>query len=128
MNRGLEILLKRVESNPEEFNEWGGRWTALLEGYKNILPADEMKILKDKINEKYCREFSEKVIQELLNPKSENPNPMSGMRSGGLTQAQSMYPYQQASMQQAQTNMKLQQLQQAKNSQGFLGSLGDLFK
>ena len=48
------------------------------------------------------------------------------MRSGGLTQAQSLAQH--AYAQQAQTNMKLQQLQQAKNSQGFLGSLGDLFK
>ena len=129
MNKGLEILLKRVDSNPEEFSEWGGRWSALLEAYTRHLPEDELKMLKDKLNERYCREFSEKVMQELLVPKNPNPNETGGMRSGGLTQGLSA---QQAYAQQARTNLQLQQLraEQAQNSPGFLGSLGlgSLFK
>ncbi len=130
MNKGLEILLKRVDSNPEEFSEWGGRWSALLEAYTRHLPEDELKMLKDKLNERYCREFSEKVMQELLNPKNPNPNEVGSMRSGGLTQG--------LLAQQSQAQMQLQQIHLARQqaitdaqrygSQGLLSSLGSLFK
>lgn len=88
MNKGLEILMARIESHPEEFESNGivaTRWQFLIAEYEKALPEEDMKAFHAKLNEKRCERFTELVMQELLDPKSETEAQVSAMPSGGMT-------------------------------------------
>lgn len=133
MNKGLEILMARIESHPEEFESNGivaTRWDYLIREYEKVLPEEDMKAFRAKLYEKRCERFTELVMQELLDPKSETEAQVSAMPSGGMTHVQYL-ARQQASLQ-AQNLALNQQIsslnsqglqQQSSNSQGFLSSL-----
>jgi hypothetical protein len=70
MNKGVEILLARMESNPEEFNGEINRWGDLLQYYKTYLNPDDANALNEGINKTIQQRFTEKVMKELLDPKS----------------------------------------------------------
>jgi hypothetical protein len=70
MNKGVEILLARMESNPEEFNGEINRWGDLLQYYKTYLNPDDANALNEGINKTIQQRFTEKVMEELLDPKS----------------------------------------------------------
>ena len=126
MNKGLEILIARIESNPEEF-ETNSRWLGLIETYKNILPEEDMKVFNAKLYERACNKFTELVMEELLNPKKENPKSETITLSGGATHGITLSPYQQSHHAQQSYNNLQNQGVQAQN-QGLLGSLGNLFR
>lgn len=74
---GVKILLKRMESNPEEFKGRDSKWQGLMPsttGYpdwSHALTDEEMQALKDGLR-KICRdEFTEKVMATLLEDKKE---------------------------------------------------------
>lgn len=74
---GVKILLKRMESNPEEFKGRDSKWQGLMPsttGYpdwSHALTDEEMQALKDGLR-KICRdEFTEKVMATLLHDKEE---------------------------------------------------------
>lgn len=116
MNKGLEILMARIESHPEEFESNGivaTRWDYLIREYEKVLPEEDMKAFRAKLYEKRCERFSELVMQELLDPKSETEAQVSAMPSGGMPPS----PF----AQQAYNNLQNQNLAGA--SQGFLSSL-----
>lgn len=116
MNKGLEILMARIESNPEEFMSNGivaNRWEHLLTTYSKVLPEEDLNAFYAKLNEKSCERFTELVMQELLDPKSKTEAQVSAMPSGGMTPS----PF----AQQDYNNLHNQNLTGA--SQGFLSSL-----
>jgi hypothetical protein len=91
MNKGVEILLARMESNPEEFNGEINRWGDLLQYYKTYLNPDDANALNEGINKTIQQRFTEKVMEELLDPKSET-NPYlapSATHLGGATPVRS---------------------------------------
>ena len=76
MNAGVEILLGRMESHPEEF-QWdnGTRWVWLLrmldgedpEGRDlSFLPDEEIQALRSKFNSIQGEAFTRTVMRELL--------------------------------------------------------------
>ncbi len=74
---GVKILLKRMESNPEEFKGRDSKWQSVMPsttGYpdwSHALTDEEMQALKDGLR-KICRdEFTEKVMAKLLEDKKE---------------------------------------------------------
>lgn len=133
MNKGLEILMARIESHPEEFESNGivaTRWDYLIREYEKVLPEEDMKAFRAKLNEKSCERFSERVMKELLDPKSETEAQVSAMPSGGWTQAQHLAHHQAyLSAQNQALNQQISALnsqgrqQQSSNSQGFLSSI-----
>ena len=58
INKGVALLLERVQTNPEEFNE-GGRWTGLLTLHDVQLEAPERRVIRP-------RTFNKEVMQRLL--------------------------------------------------------------
>lgn len=58
MNKGVALLLERVQTNPEEFNE-GGRWTGLLTLHDVQLEAPERRVIRP-------RTFNKEVMRRLL--------------------------------------------------------------
>ena len=61
----VELLLARMDSNPEEFAE-GGRWQGLILKYRTHLPAADRLALEDKINALRLDVFHKDVMNELL--------------------------------------------------------------
>ena len=99
MNKGIEILLERMKSNPEEFiseaNYGESKWSAMVSYFKGFLDEEEVKTLMDAWQEntkKVMQErFTQQVMKELLDPKEES-NPYlasSATRLGGATLGQS---------------------------------------
>ena len=93
MNKGVEILLERIKSNPDEFIEEGAltrksKWGSLIADYQHVLDAEDQEVLKKALNQMMQDRFTEKVMKELLDPKSET-NPYlaqgGGMHLGGAT-------------------------------------------
>jgi hypothetical protein len=74
MNKGVEILLARMESNPEEFaynpNEGAGKWSRLLENFKHCFTQEEITAVEEGIKNIERSRFTELVMEELLDPKS----------------------------------------------------------
>ena len=74
MNKGIELLLQRMESNPEEFKPSlytkGGvsKWESLVYSYEDILDKADVEVFRSKIRELRQDMFTEAVMQELLNP------------------------------------------------------------
>jgi len=76
MNKGVEILLERIKSNPDEFIEEGAltrksKWGSLIADYQHVLDAEDQEALKKALNQMMQDKFTEKVMKELLDPKSE---------------------------------------------------------
>ena len=58
LNKGVELLLERQKTNPDEFGA-NGRWTGLLHEHDVWLEAPERKVLRP-------RTFNKEVMQRLL--------------------------------------------------------------
>lgn len=71
MNKGVEILLARMESNPEEFLRDSDRWEHLFNHYKKYMTEDDKQAFWNKLCEVRTQEFTERVIKQLLEEKEE---------------------------------------------------------
>lgn len=73
MNKGIEILLARMESSPEEFltGNKSGKWLHLMEQYEDYMEPEDRKVLMDKYNSLKMQKFTEKVMKELLEDQQE---------------------------------------------------------
>jgi hypothetical protein len=67
----VELLLARMDSNPEEFEE-GGRWEKLIVKYRTYLPVQDRTAMEDKINALRLDTFHKDVMNKLLAEPSED--------------------------------------------------------
>ena len=74
MNQGVEILLSRMDSNPDEFvtGNKSGKWQHLLEKYEPYMTEEECKAVRTKYNELKMGKFTEAVMKELLEEREED--------------------------------------------------------
>lgn len=80
MNSGIEILIERVKTNPEEF--LGGRWLNITAKYNTYFSSEESAALKEAMNLLHMEKFAAEVMKELLQePEAPPPNiPLGSMR------------------------------------------------
>jgi hypothetical protein len=71
----VELLLARMDSNPEEFTE-GGRWERLITKYRSCLPVADQLALTGKINTLRMDTFHKEVMKELLAEPREPVDPV----------------------------------------------------
>ena len=99
MNDGMKIILERMKTHPEEFKEsdknpfsYDSKWLGLVSEYENSLPEEDMKVFRDEVNAMRQEEFTAKVMEELLDPKSDQLelDLKSAMPSVGQTLASSI--------------------------------------
>ena len=72
MNDGVKILLERMETHPEEFVIEEGvpaKWDSLIRSYESVLPPEDVKSFKEARNALLQQQFTEKVLEELVDPK-----------------------------------------------------------
>ncbi len=74
MNRGVELLIARMKSNPEEFKPdnytVGGisasRWEGLLHNWKHCLTEEEVHAFREALKETHRELFSREVMKHIL--------------------------------------------------------------
>lgn len=64
MNAGLTILIERMKTNPEEFRH-GGKWTDIIERYKQYFSDEEKRQIKEAKRQMFMDEFAGVVMAEL---------------------------------------------------------------
>jgi hypothetical protein len=76
MNDGVKILLERMKTNPEEFvSEHGSsKWGSLIVAYKEFLEPEDRQALTDSMNVVLQQRFTEKVMEELIDPNKNKIN------------------------------------------------------
>ena len=82
----VELLLARMDSNPEEFTEYG-RWEKHIVKYRPHLPMEDQMALTDKINALRLDTFHKDVMKELLaepNDETEKYVWNAGTRPGAM--------------------------------------------
>ena len=125
MNEGVQILLERMKTHPEEFVSepaYGeSKWSAIVSYFKGFLDEEDMKTLMDAWQEntrKVMQErFTQEVIKELVDPKSDK-----GKYGDSVLDAQ-VYSQQAARMKEI-IEAQRAQAQQAPNPYNSLGSAG----
>ena len=139
MLTGLDILLARMKTNPEEFLEekhvpyegemFGGKWSDLIAYAWRIANEEERQMLEDARREFYRDDFNERVMKRLAGEEVKqetSPYIIKGGSSGTMT-GQWVDP--RAAMRATQNSMlgQVSTLGQAQGREtGFLG-LGKLF-
>jgi hypothetical protein len=75
MNDGIRILLERMETHPEEFVVEEGvpaKWDNLIRSYEAILDLEDIALFKQARGKLLQQQFTEKVLEELVDPKSDS--------------------------------------------------------
>lgn len=70
MNEGVRMLVKRIESDPQEFDEGAlSKWGLVLGGfperYRDILTKDEIEVIEAKLKEAQRANFTSRVMRVL---------------------------------------------------------------
>ena len=68
MNDGVALLLERMKTNPEEFID-GGKWAHIMNKHEDFLDEEDRQALTDGLNKLMQQRFTEKVLEELVDPK-----------------------------------------------------------
>jgi hypothetical protein len=91
MNRGIEILLERMDSNPEEFvpDYDGGstKWNALISRYHNFLTKEELEAFSNTqkiiVTQAMRERLTQEVMKEILDPKPDEGQERMRIGIGG---------------------------------------------
>ena len=100
MLTGVEILLERMKTNPEEFLEGGmSKWSRVMDAGWSVMTAEEQKALQDGMNEAKREHFNGEVMRVLAQGHDEldldpylvkGKTPMQGNRPSKVMTSQSM--------------------------------------
>jgi hypothetical protein len=73
-NAGVALLLERMKTNPEEFTSSYGssKWGSLIAAYKEFLEPEDREALDAGHHKILQQAFTEKVLEELVDPKEGN--------------------------------------------------------
>ena len=75
MNKGIEILIKRMESNPDEFKR-NGRWHIIINQINtDFLTQEDVETFKTAYAQVREQHFTESVIQTLFEVENEEEYP-----------------------------------------------------
>jgi hypothetical protein len=68
MNKGVEIILERLKTNPEDFSTYLGSWGNLLSQAleSDFITKEEKEVLNSTMIEAKREKFTEKVVKHLL--------------------------------------------------------------
>lgn len=78
MHIAIELLLKRMESNPDEFvkgNRRHAKWERIIAKYMEYVNPEDKKILNEKYGELQLNQMHKEVMAELLYGERDEENP-----------------------------------------------------
>jgi hypothetical protein len=70
MNKGVEILLARMETHPEEF-EQDSKWVGMFNEYKKYMEPEEQTAVLDKLKQLKMDKFEELIVKRLMREELE---------------------------------------------------------
>jgi hypothetical protein len=76
MNDGVALLLERMKTNPDEFID-GGKWAHIMNKHEDFLDVEDRQALTNGLNKLMQQRFTEKVMEELVDPKGLRLKPMT---------------------------------------------------
>ena len=78
MHIAIELLMKRMESNPGEFvkgNRRHAKWERIIAKYMEYVNPEDKKILNEKYGELQLNQMHKEVMAELLYGERDEENP-----------------------------------------------------
>jgi len=133
MLTGLDILIARMKTNPEEFlvdrfllegELLGGKWNDLINYAGRVANEEERQALEDAIKEMHRDDFNEKVMKRLAGEETPVVAEKDlGLRASGRKAAQAMTHQQMMQNSMAQ-NVVLQGGMYDPNTHGYLTTTG----
>ena len=78
MHIAIELLMKRMESNPDEFvkgNRRHAKWERIIAKYIEYVNPEDKKILNEKYGELQLNQMHKEVMAELLYGERDEENP-----------------------------------------------------
>jgi hypothetical protein len=70
MNKGVEILLARMETHPEEF-EQDSKWVGMFNEYKEYMEPEEQTAVLEKLRQLKMDKFEELIVKRLMREERE---------------------------------------------------------
>lgn len=93
MHQAIELLLKRMESNPEEFvHTTKNRWKPIIKRYEHLFSEEENAAIKTKLREIEFGEFHKDIMAELLYGEERRLEEAEGLRDAQMDMVR--YEYQ----------------------------------
>lgn len=80
MNKGIEILLARMESNPDEFMGVNNKWSNLIESHEDYMTDEDRKALFAKLHALRMDRFTEHVMKKLFEEKETEQETMAAAK------------------------------------------------
>jgi hypothetical protein len=139
MLTGLDILLDRMKTNPEEFLDrghvpyegqvFGGKWADLLEYAWRVADKDEQEALESARKEFYRDDFNERVMKRLAGEEQEQrPETMTyktqGRYATGWSDPRAQQAAQMHPLQNSAQNAVIQGGMYDPNTHGYLTTTG----
>jgi hypothetical protein len=90
MNDGVKILLERMKTHPEEFFDESSKlhvtskWGKLIADHQDFLEPEDKNALNDGLKKLHRQIFTEKVLEELVDPKKSDNWADSVMQAKGI--------------------------------------------
>ena len=78
MHIAIELLMKRMETNPDEFvkgNRRHAKWERIITKYMEYVNPEDKKILNEKYGELQLNQMHKEVMAELLYGERDEENP-----------------------------------------------------
>ena len=72
MNDGVAMLLERMKTHPEEFGVRDAKWSSLMNNYIMHLEKEDRDALNEGMDKLMQQRFTEKVMEELIDPAEES--------------------------------------------------------
>lgn len=117
MNKGIEILLARMESNPDEFMGVNNKWVNLMDSYEDHMVEEDRKALYAKYSALHMDKFTEHVMKKLLEEQGDRKAEIDMYAQQVRSKLQNMAAQQNAAAQSQLYNA-------AQNQAGSLTGLG----
>ena len=122
MNKGIEILLARMESNPDEFMGINNKWVNLMDSYEDHMVEEDRKALYAKYSALHMDKFTEHVMKKLLEEQGDRKAEIDMYAQQVRSKLQNMAAQQNAAAQQQYYYSNAQN--QVGGITGLMGSLG----
>lgn len=77
MHPAVELLIKRMESNPEEFTRGikSRKWETLIERYQAYMTKEDRNLVRGKYSEIQMKQCHKEIMAELLRSEEKTEDP-----------------------------------------------------
>jgi len=71
MENGVKILIERLKTNPEEFEESGNRWMNIVRAYKDFMTEEDRTAIENALRPLVMGKMNADVLNTLMRTENE---------------------------------------------------------